>query len=88
VRGLKSAAKSPKDGEDELNATVAAEIIDRLDRLQEDVADIKESSYRIELRQLDELERRCPDGCLCDACCTAARAFAFGHWNLRSLTEN
>jgi hypothetical protein len=47
-------AKSPKGGEEEMNATMAAEIIERLER-------IEESAYRIELRQLDEQEQERDD---------------------------
>src|SRR5262249_53905475 len=53
---LESPAKSPKGGEEEMNATMVAEVIERLERLQEDVRDIKQSSHRIEFRQLDAEE--------------------------------
>lgn len=29
----------------------------------------------------------CNPGCLCNTCCKAARAFAYGHWNLQEYDD-
>jgi hypothetical protein len=59
ARNLKTAvraANSSKEGKEEVSPTIEAEIIERLDRIQGDVADIKQSNYRLEFRQLDAQE--------------------------------